>query len=536
MSSTTRELAELANPDAYTWRPLRILSIYRVVIVAAIALAFLGAQNMAWMKAEIRAALFFDVTLAYLTLSLLAYTLTFQKRLGFSWQVYGQALIDVCAIALLIFAAGSLDSGLGMLMVVAIAGLSMLMNMRSALFFAALASILLLLLQVIGHLQTGKPGVGYTQIALLGMTIFITAALSSLLSRRAHHNQALADQRGHDLRSLEALNSFIVQQLQSGVVVVDTNKQVRLLNKASWTLLGRPEHVRNIALRDLSPNLAACLSQWREGQTIPPQPLLPQGPEVVMRFHPLGERGSQGTLMFLENTVETRAAVQQAKLASLGQLSANIAHEIRNPLSAITHAAQLLEESPGLVDGDKRLLAIILNQSARLNTLVQSVLQMSRRHPAQRERFQLSGFLAQLKTELYEQHPHADYQLVIRIAPPDLAVDFDVDHLRQILTNLCQNAISHGSRADVPLTVTLRAYRADDQVVVEVADNGKGIAADAVPHLFEPFFTTASSGTGLGLYLCQELCESNGARLMLIPQQVGACFRIQASNDNNEDE
>lgn len=535
MFSASRELAELTNPDAYTWRPLRILGIYRIVIIATIALAFLGAQKTEWLKAAIQNPLFLDITLAYLTLAVFAYLLTLQKWPGFNWQVYGQATLDVSAIALLIYAAGNLDSGLGILMVVATAGLSMLMPMRSALFFAALASIFLLLLQLFGHLQTGKPGVGYTQAALLGTTIFSTAILSSLLARRARHNQALADQRGHDLKSMEALNSFIVQKLQAGVVVVDADEHVRLLNKASWTLLGRPGHVRGVSLRELSSNLADSLRAWRQGQTPAPQSLLPQGPEVALRLRPLGERGSQGTLIFLENTAETRIAVQQAKLASLGQLSANIAHEIRNPLSAISHAAQLLQESPALQGPDQRLLTIILNQSARLNELVQSVLQMSRRRRPEQVRIRLSPFLAQLSSELRQQHPHDDYQLDVQLTPNTLNIDFDSDHLRQILTNLCQNAIAHAGQNQSPLRITLQAYKQDGRCIIEVTDNGRGIPEEAVPHLFEPFFTTASSGTGLGLYLCQELCESNGARLMLVPRQVGACFRIEARNDNNED-
>jgi two-component system sensor histidine kinase PilS (NtrC family) len=535
MLRTTPELAELANPDAYSWRPLRILGIYRMVIVAGVVLAFLGTQSTPWMKTS-QPTLFLDVALTYLGLSVLVYVLSAQKRPTFIWQVYGQAAIDVVAIALLIFASGSLDSGLGMLMVVATAGASMLMNLRAALFFAALATLLLLTLQVLSHLQSGHSGLGYSQAALLGMTIFITALLSSLLSRRARYNQNLADQRGHDLKSLEALNSFIVQRLDAGVVVLDAHDRVRLLNKASWSLLGRPGRVRDLSVNELSGSLAACLGDWKHGQPVASRRLQPDGPDIALRFRPLGERGSQGTLIFLENMTDTRARVQQAKLASLGQLSANIAHEIRNPLGAITHAAQLLEESPALNDGDKRLLAIILKQSGRLNTLVQSVLQMSRRKPSQRQTIRLKAFLQQLKIELQEQYPHQDYHIQVATTPSHLTIEFDEDHLRQILTNLCHNAIVHGRREGVRLSIVVRGYVADGGCAIEVSDNGTGISGDVAQHLFEPFYTTASNGTGLGLYLCQELCESNGARLTLVPQPVGACFRIECNNHNNEDE
>lgn len=532
MSNATLTLAEMTNPDAYSWQPLRILSIYRLIIVATVALTFLGAQNTSWIQA-IQSTLFFEVTLSYLILSVIASLLAFQKWPRFSWQVHGQASIDVIAIALLIYASGSLESGLGILMVVAIAGLSILMHTQAALFFAALASILLLSLQVLSHLQTGKPGVGYTQAALLGMAVFITAIICSLLARRARHNQALADQRGHDLKSLEALNSHIVQRLPVGVVAVDADHKVRLLNNASWSLLGRPDQVSNIELHQLSTRLADSLAQWQQDRPIATQPLLPQGPDIALRFRLLGERGRMGSLIFLENMTETRAAVQQAKLASLGQLSANIAHEIRNPLSAISHAAQLLQESPDLKESDQRLLTIILNQSARLNELVQSVLQMSRRQPSKRQRISLKSFLPQLKRELREQHPHDQYQLDLHIDPAELSIAFDLDHLRQILSNLCQNAITHARPEIGPPHINLRAYRAHDRNIIEVADNGEGIGMEAMPHVFEPFYTTAGNGTGLGLYLCQELCESNDARLILVPQQSGACFRIVCTNNEN---
>lgn len=516
---------QLLNPDAYTWRPLNILAVYRVVIVACIAALFLGTRGTAFMQTA-EPGLFQLILASYFGLSLVAYALIRARAPGFLLQVYLQYALDIVAITHLILASGTLGNGLSALMVVAIAGASILVTVRTATLFAALASLILLVSQALAHLNGNAPRIDYSQVGFLGISIFATALLSSLLAARARQNQALADRRGHDLASLEALNGHIVQAMQSGVVALDQHDRVRLLNAAAWTLLGQPLQTQGAALSTISPQLADALSGWRDGVWSPETSVRTQSSELIVRFRALGTTHSEGVLIFIDDAATLRAQVQQAKLASIGKLTANIAHEIRNPLGAISHAAQLLEESPELPPGDRRLAEIVRKQGARLNRVVENVLQLSRRQQPATAEIDLQQWLPSFVRDFREQYPqHETYSLELSVPAP-LVVRFDPDHLHQILTNLCRNAIQHGRDSGVLHIQLAATARADGRAVLEVADNGKGIEADVARKLFEPFYTTSSSGTGLGLYLCEELCASNRAHLSIAPSSLGARFQL----------
>jgi two-component system sensor histidine kinase PilS (NtrC family) len=523
------------KPDAYTWGPLSILAAYRLLIVTVITVAFFGTRGTTFMQTA-EPGLFQTVLLIYLGFSTGAYLLVRLLRRGFLFQVYGQLGLDVIAITHLILASGTLGNGLGALMVVAIAGLSMLVRRRTAALFASLASLLLLATQILTHLQTGAPGVDYSQVGFLGITIFITALLSSLLADRARRNQELADRRGSDLESMEALNEHIVQAMQSGVIAVGADGWIRLMNGAAWNLLGQPERRRDVQLVTTAPALTRALRQWQSKKSMDSASFSVAGHEITARFRPLG---AGGALIFIDDAAHLRAQVQQAKLATLGRLTANIAHEIRNPLGAISHAAQLLEESDSLSDSDRRLLTIIRKQGGRLNRVVENVLQLSRRQAPNRMQIALRPWLNDFLRDFREQYPQQSYRIEAHVQPGDLSIEFDPDHLHQVLTNLCRNALQHGRADDT--WIMIRGYlRPSGRPQLEVRDNGSGIDREAAQKLFEPFFTTSNTGTGLGLYLCRELCEANHAHLAPAPAAAsalvadgpedeaptGACFQI----------
>lgn len=533
MAQTSTDLEKLTDPEAYTWRPLAILGAYRIVIVGLIAVLFFGTLGTGFFRTA-EPGVFQAVLLAYFAFAAVFYGLIKSKWPGFLLQVYLQLGLDIIAITHLILASGTLGNGLGALMAVAIAGCSILVSVRTATFFAALASLLLLGTQVLAHLQRGAPSVDYGQVGFLGITIFATALLVSLLARRARHNQALADQRRADIESLEALNAHIVQAMHSGVVAIDGERRVRLMNAAAWDLLGHPLQTRGSLLADVCPAVEEALAGAQSAGSTEVS-VQANGRELALRLRGLHAGGSPGTLIFLNDSAALRAQVQEAKLASIGRLTANVAHEVRNPLGAMMHAAQLLEESTSLDSADRRLTEIIRKQGARLNRVVENVLQLSRRQAPSRAIIVLQDWLTAFVRDFQEQYPQRDaYQLEIRVEPPDLAVQFDPDHLHQILTNLCRNAVQHG-RTDQPLHIALRAHRRQDgRGVLEIADNGKGLAPEAATRLFEPFFTTSASGTGLGLYLCEELCAANHAHLTPVPTHGGACFQISFASLGEE--
>jgi two-component system sensor histidine kinase PilS (NtrC family) len=251
------------------------------------------------------------------------------------------------------------------------------------------------------------------------------------------------------------------------------------------------------------------------------------GLELQPSFITLSQSPHHQTLVFLEDLAQISQHAQQLKLAALGRLTAGISHEIRNPLGAISHAAQLLQESEELNGADRRLTQIIQDHSQRMNRVIENVLQLSRRQQTLPQRLDLKPWLEQFVAETRERATEGQ-QIHLRIGSGDLKTLMDPNQLTQILDNLLRNAWRHSALSHDPAQVWLELFvDADSQLpTLEILDNGPGVAPDHQAHLFEPFFTTSTQGTGLGLYLSRELCESNQARLDFKPRQGGGCFRI----------
>jgi two-component system sensor histidine kinase PilS (NtrC family) len=275
--------------------------------------------------------------------------------------------------------------------------------------------------------------------------------------------------------------------------------------------------------------LVERLQLWLNNPTLRPQSLKisSSGQELQPSFIALDSIPNHQTLVFLEDLAQITQQAQQLKLAALGRLTAGIAHEIRNPLGAISHAAQLLRESEELNGADRRLTQIIQDHSQRMNRVIENVLQLSRRQQTLAQRLDLKPWLEQFVAETHEQATDRQ-RLHLRIAAGDFKTLMDPNQLHQILDNLIRNAWRHSAQSHDLAQVWLELFidQTSQLPTLEVTDDGPGVAPDLQAQLFEPFFTTSHQGTGLGLYLSRELCESNQARLDFKPRQGGGCFRI----------
>jgi two-component system sensor histidine kinase PilS (NtrC family) len=252
--------------------------------------------------------------------------------------------------------------------------------------------------------------------------------------------------------------------------------------------------------------------------------------ELIPNFTRLGNDRHSGTLIFLEDTIRTAKQAQQMKLASLGRLTASIAHEIRNPLGAISHAEQLLAESENLGAADKRLTEIIHKHAARVNAIIENVLQLSRRGSASPELINLKQWLEHFAEEFVLSMRISPDELRIDVQPETLMVNFDNTQFHQIVWNLCHNGIRHSQNCEANPKVNLvgRLNNTTQRPFLDVIDQGPGIDPDHIQHIFEPFFTTESKGSGLGLYISKELCEANNAQIRYLPNaDGGSCFRIK---------
>jgi two-component system sensor histidine kinase PilS (NtrC family) len=503
------------------WKQLRILNYYRVALAGLFAgLALKG--DLPAPLGSFDAGLFSRVAMAYFGTTLLALAAIRLRRPGFTLQVPLHIAVDLLAITLLMHASGGVRSGLGMLLIISVAGGSLLMEGRTSRLFAALATLAVLLQQAGAWLKNGPP-TDYTHAGLLGASFFATAVLGYSLARRLRESEALAARRGLDLAEQARLTQYVIQRMQTGVLVVDERFAVRLGNESALRLLDIPEPAAGLPLAALCPPLAENLQAWwRHGHQPSAFRTDAGAAELMPRFARLGDDHRAGTLIFLEDMAAITQQAQQLKLASLGRLTAGIAHEIRNPLGAISHAAQLLAESPSLDAGDQRLTEIIRNQSLRVNAIVENIMQLSRGQQAEPESLMLRPWLERFVAEFVSSEELEPGRVRAVIEPPDLHAQIDPDQLHQILSNLCHNGLRHGGR-----NLLLRAgLESSGRAWLDVIDDGPGIDQACAQQIFEPFFTTSSAGTGLGLYIARELCLANQARISHVPGRGGACFRI----------
>jgi two-component system sensor histidine kinase PilS (NtrC family) len=513
-----------------SWGPLRFLSFYRLILAGSLTTIFFLADTAPLGR---EAPLLFAATgILYTGFALAA---GFAARLrwpAFRWQTSLQILVDILAITLLMHASGGLASGLAILLVVAVAAGSLLMPGRLAFLFAAIATLAVLGQYGIAFLQNvAIPAGGITQSGLLGAAFFATAAMARMLALRLRESEALAEQRGVDLANLQELNERIVQRLQSGIVVVDPEGRVRLMNRTAWMQLGMPPEQPGRPIAEIFPELHQHLRTWCKNPDWTPPILRAAGSDtgLIPKFTRLGTASGVGAIISLEDSTALAEQAQQMKLASLGRLTASIAHEVRNPLGAISHAAQLLAESDDLGTGDQRLVQIVRDHTQRMNGIIENVLQLSRRRQNSPQALELGAWLEDFLAEFNATLRTSADQIRLHKSG-EVRAEMDPSHLHQILWNLLQNALEHGGANGQAVRVRINTgyLEPGGKPFIEVIDNGPGISPEARENIFEPFFTTAPRGTGLGLYIARELCESNQARLRYdaVPDG-GSCFRIE---------
>ncbi len=512
------------------WRPLHFLNLYRLtlaglfltIILVDVSPSLLGRHN---------AALFFIVSLVYVGISVMNSFMIRWRRPPFLYQVYFQIFVDIIVLVLLMHASGGLASGLGILLIVAVAGGSLLLARRSAILLAAVATVLLLLEQTYIIIYSENLDVSYTQAGLLGAILFATAAMAQFLARRVRESESLAAQRGVDLANMEQLTEYIIQRMQTGIVVVDRKERVRFINESASYLLGSTSATHTQTLATLAPELANHLHTWQEDSGSAQQIFRPTSTaaNLIPRFASLGQTRSAGTLIFLEDIAAMTQQAQQLKLASLGRLTASIAHEIRNPLGAISHAGQLLAESKQLGKSELRMTQIIAENSKRVNTIIENVLNLSRRQQSEPEEVKLSDWLNHFVDEFCQTKQLVSSTIRFSVKPDSIIVRFDPNQLYQVLWNLCQNGLRYSRPGKNEYLLSIEGGITTDAPTpfLDVIDYGPGIEPEFAETVFEPFFTTDAKGTGLGLYIARELCEANQARLNYLSHSAGGCcFRI----------
>jgi two-component system sensor histidine kinase PilS (NtrC family) len=361
---------------------------------------------------------------------------------------------------------------------------------------------------------------------MLSLGYFTMAGISHILARDALAAARLASEKTREAADLARINAKVIQDLPNGVLVIGKNGRLWNYNQQAERLLDCP--LSSLAeLMACNGDLAKVWRNWLNatGPDAAVLPLAESGRRLRCRLLELAPDREAGAVMILEDMSELEYEANQMKLAALGRLTANLAHEIRNPLSAINQAAQLLGEDSGQDAGMRKLTRIIEDNVSRLNYLVEDVLSLSRRDRMNREAIKLGDFLDNFVSQ-FEQSEAVEPGVIRLETGDDVVIGFDRMHLNQILWNLFRNALRHCSRQSG--SIFLRVERAGEAVYIELWNDGPTIPAEMRQRLFEPFFSTDKTGTGLGLHIALELAEANEGLLRCLEQVQGARFRLTA--------
>jgi len=514
------------QPEAY-WRSLRYFNLFRLTVAGTFAVSY-AIFGVLYTFGASDPKLFFSVSVGYVIFaSLMILPIDVHwPRLNLLLSV--QVAADVLFVTLLMHASGGIYSGLGLLLLGPLAATGMLSRGRLAMFLAALATIALLLEHSFQVVLLDGDARGFILAGLTSMGFFATSGLAYVLTKRLMVTERLAQKQSIDLANLAQVNQLVIQDMQDGVLVVDEQGRVRQRNAEVERLLGKPPAIWDkLLLGHYLPALSECLRQWLENPRSDHFDLVSSatGKRIQARFTAIGGDEKLGAVIFLEDISRMQERAQQLKLAALGRLTANIAHEIRNPLSSISHATQLLQEEPVQDATHVRLLQIILDNARRLDRMVQDVLQLNRRDRATPAKIELGPVLHQFVNRFCQTENIPAEAVALRVEK-DLTACFDRQHFDQVLWNLCRNAWRHCRQEAGSIRLQAKVLPPGNVVQLDVTDNGPGVAEALRTQLFEPFFTTDSTGTGLGLYIARELCEANGATLDYVDSAQGGHFRI----------
>jgi two-component system sensor histidine kinase PilS (NtrC family) len=447
--------------------------------------------------------------------------------------------LDTAGICALLYCSGGVASGLGILLVIPVGAMSLLAEGSASLAVAALAALGLLTQQILAVLVGNAPTYDYSLAGMLGAVVFLVALMAWPLSIRLRESEALVRRQELDLANLAQLSQYIVQRLRESILVVDTSDRIRLINESAARMLGDHIAVPGALLGEVAPRLLYLLATWRQDGTVMLRGgagtfVAADGARVIRpHFAPLGSSEPAPIIVFLEDTGDLAAKVQQTKLAALGRLSASIAHEIRNPVGAMSHAAQLLAESPALSSADHRLTEIMQDNSRRVSAIIDNILQLSRREAPRPEKLLLEAWTRRFRDEFCNTLQLQWQRLIIAASSEDVEVRIDGSQLHQIFWNLCQNSVTHAlpHAGAAPIELRYGRLAGVGRPYLQVADRGPGIAQADAERIFEPFFTRAAQGTGLGLFLARELGQANGATLLYETREGGgSIFRIVFSD------
>jgi len=518
-----------ASTESALRRELYFFTLYRILEAGLLALAFFGPVGKLQDAARDPMLGRLTATLYLAAALLLLYT---GRRGQFPRQALLGVVVDIAAATLAIHALPGAASGIALMLLFNVGAAALFLPMRFGLGIAGLAGLALMAEFLWSTSRQAGNDRSPAELLMFAVSFFAVASLSNLLGRQMRTSQALADRRGAEAANLAEVSELIIRRMRTGVLLIDGEGKVRIANEAALLLVGST--TAGDTLQRFTPELDRRLRRWRHDGIADdtPMKLAPDLPEVVPRFTRLLADSDQ-SLVFLDDTTLLSRRAESMTLATLGRFSASLAHEIRNPLAAISYATQLMEESRDIPESDRRLLEIIHQQTMRMNGIVENVLGLARRERAQPEYVELVNFARRFIEEYRTNHPLEGDTLQVTCEHPAVPALADPRQLHQVLVALVHNGLTYGRMPGKPARVNLHIANPHGPQI-DVMDRGPGIPETVAAQLFRPFFTTSGHGTGLGLYIARELCRANQATLEYVPMPGGGCcFRIRLAGPHS---
>ncbi len=428
-------------------------------------------------------------------------------------------VVDIVMMSILMYLSGGINSGLGILILPFVATACLMSSGRYTFTYAALTTILIFFFSLIGldhPLETLSTKTSETYIifnaGLLAGAAFLVAWPTSFAMRHIQRATDTISEHQDQIIRLSQLNSLVLNRVQEAIIVIDKQHKI-LLHNAQATIYFPPALLAQQSKQNI---FQPVLNLWRNNHNLSFEYLgdIHQLP-VRIRAISMHDINPPILMLFIRSEEDIAQESQADKLASLGQLTANIAHEIRNPLSAIRHANELLFESNQNAFTDK-LERMINSNIDRIDKLLEEVLALNKRLKPKVEAIDLREFLPEFLQDIYLSIPESQGKISMQFFMRSTIVMFDRNHLRQILWNLVNNAWRHSQQDLQAIKIYGRPDGYKDRLLLHVIDNGKGISPEIHRKIFEPFFTTEHHGTGLGLFIARELAQSNLSTLQYL--------------------
>ena len=520
------------NPND-TQRLMRIYIIYRICLGL-----MLGVSHWSGLAQDIFGSrhpeLFSNIAFLYIAVCIVS-LIRFQAKLATPnrFNLLVLLIIDIIALVLMIYASGNFVGGLGYLLLIPMAIGSTFLPQRENIGLAAFGTLLVLAIGFVNVQDGSADNRTLFSAGVTGVLLFVTAIAFGLFSEKVQSSQLTTRKVTEQANYLQSLNEWVVETLQTGVVVVDSSLNIQLTNEAARELL---QDDQLASLKDVS-ELNTLILQWQDDGVLPSPTTIniANKGNIHASFKPLKTDKRQSVIIFLEDLKQLKQQAQQLKLASLGRLTANIAHEIRNPLNTISHASQLLYESEFVKTDDKQLLDMVANNSHRIDNIIKSIITFSRSQFAQAQVININDWLHSYRDDFLRLYTA---EINIFEEQDTFIVTIDATHLYQIINNIVTNGLrySEALTGENRVSIYILKDEQSDYIHIDIVDFGKGVDDDNIDKIFEPFFTTEGSGSGLGLYLCKELSIANHSELSYLtnnPYNLST-FRLTVPAQNSD--